>query len=117
MTTTLERLAAGQVLVSRVTPGPDGEDRVVEFADGTSLRLELREGSRVLHNLIGRAPYNHVHIAWSQPCFGGSWFRLRLGSIETGETAELLAKVSPSIGYVTRTGAPRHRRRRPLQGK
>lgn len=117
-TAALERLAAGRVLVTRVTTAPNGDDRVIDFADGTSLRLELREGSHVLHNLIRRASYNHVRVAWSQPCFGGSWFRLRLASIETGETAEILAKVSPSIGNVPGTAPPRPRKkRRPLQGQ
>lgn len=103
MTLLLERLAASRVPLSEVDPGAG----IVEFLDGTRLRLAARRGrpDRItpavskLSKLskLSKAPDGAVvWLVRAQPSFIGCRFRLWFAAAGAGHPAEILARVGPA---------------------
>lgn len=92
MTALLGRLVANQVPLYEVDPG----EGIVEFLDGTRLRLGTRRGRAVM-NKLSRAPAGAlVWLVRAQPSFTGCRFRLWFAVAGAGHPAEILARVSPA---------------------
>ena len=84
-------MASRRVRIASVTPGVLG-DQLIEFADGTRLRLEVRDGTTVLRRLAVRAACQDFYLGHVEPCFGCCWYQLDLSGPEgTGPT--VLARV------------------------
>lgn len=83
---------ARRVPVARVTPGAGG-DEVLEFTDGTTVEIEVRDGAVALGRLARRTPRPVAYLSRVQPCLGRFWFRLRFSSV-TGTSVEVLARVN-----------------------
>lgn len=75
LTSALGRLATRRVPVARVGPGQVGE-KAVEFADGTRLDLDVRDGKVALGRLARRSPPQVAYLGHIEPCFGHWWYWL-----------------------------------------
>ncbi len=51
-------------------------DEVVEFADGTRLDLDVREGNDALWHLARRSALPVAYLGYTEPCFGHCWYWL-----------------------------------------
>lgn len=112
VTTRLGRLSARHVPVVAVRCVP-GEGRVVEFADGTRLTVEVREGDIVWRRLVeertsGGGPY----IGRVEPLFGRCWFRLHFYVLGAERCAVMVR-----IDGMGPTLEPPTRRHRPGKGE
>lgn len=76
--THLRDLASCRVRIRAVRRGADG-DEIVEFADGTVLDLDVRDGEAILRRLERRAA-PAVRLRSVEPLLGHLWFRLRLSA-------------------------------------
>jgi len=87
----LSALASRRVRIASVTPGELG-DQLIEFADGTRLRLEVRHGTTALRRLAVRAACQDFYLGRIEPCFGCCWYKLGFSCAgESGPT--VLAEV------------------------
>jgi len=67
-------------------------DPLVEFADGTRMWLEVRDGATALRRLATRSSSQHLCLAQVDVCFGCCWYQLHFaGSNGVGPT--VLARV------------------------
>lgn len=81
----LSALANRRVRIASVTPGVLG-DGLVEFADGTRLRLKVSDGTTALRRLAVRAAGQDFYLGRVEPCFGCRWYQLdfsRAGEVDT----------------------------------
>jgi len=79
-------LATRQVPVASVRPGVLG-DELVEFADGTRVWLDIRDGITAVGRLVAGSSCREVHLDYVEPCFDLCWYQLRFSTAgETGPT-------------------------------
>ena len=67
-------------------------DEVIEFADGTRIWLDVRDGTTTLRRLAARSSSQHLYLGQVDACFGCCWYQLHFsGSGEISPT--VLARV------------------------
>ena len=67
-------------------------DEVIEFADGTRIWLDVRDGTAVLWRLAARSSSQHLYLGQVDVCFGYCWYQSHFsGSGKIGPT--ILARV------------------------
>lgn len=76
VTAAMVDLAVGHVRVNSMTKATLGSE-LVEFADGTRLLLDVRDGSTILGNLAERTSTSGVYLGRVEACFGFGWYQLR----------------------------------------
>ena len=77
--------------VGAVHPGVVG-DELVEFADGSRVWLDVRDGSAELRRLAALSTCRDLYLRRVEPCFGCSWYQLAFASVQQpGQT--ILARV------------------------
>ena len=91
VTAGLSYLASRRVPVASVRTGVLG-DELIEFADGTRIWLDVRDGTTVLRRLAARSPSQYLFLGQVDVCFGCCWYQLHFwGSGEIGPA--VLARV------------------------
>ena len=71
----LQRLARNRVLVTRIGPGPGGDEEFA-FADGTRMQLAVRDGNFAVQCLAA-SPQTPCYMAKAEPCSGYFWYWLQ----------------------------------------
>ncbi len=75
-----------------MSPDVVGEE-LVEFADGTRVWLDVRDGTAALRRLVARPARRDLYLDHVEPCFGHCWYQLGFaGPGDTGPT--VLARVT-----------------------
>ena len=91
VTAGLVTLARRRIRVASIRPGVLG-DELVEFADGTCVWLEVRDGTSALRRLAAASASRDVYLCRIEPCFGCSWYQMSFAHDgEVGST--VLARV------------------------
>lgn len=75
VTAGLGRLSDRHVPVVAVRCVAGGDD-AAEFADGTRLVVEVRDGEIAWQRLVAQRPLGGTYIGRVEPLFGNCWFRL-----------------------------------------
>lgn len=110
MTDELVRLSQRRVpVVAMAERSADGSE-TVEFADGTRLLLDVRDGSVALRRLERLMPAEGIFLEGLRPLIGSFWYRLWFSPLPG---SEILAKVGrdesplPDQGSRDRHSPPR----------
>lgn len=110
MTDELVRLSQRRVPVVAMAKRPADGSEAVEFADGTRLLLNVRDGSVALGRLERLMPAEGIFLKGLRPLIGSFWYRLWFSPLAD---SEILAKVvrdpSPLPGQDTRGRLPLRR--------
>ena len=84
VTAGLSYLASRRVPVASVRTGVLG-DELIEFADGTRIWLDVRDGATVLRRLAAQSSSQSLFLGQVDVCFGCCWYQLHFcGSGEIG---------------------------------
>ncbi len=81
ITAGLSALARRRVRITAVHPGVVG-DELVEFADGSRVWLDVRDGSAELRRLAALSTCRDLYLRRVEPCFGCSWYQLAFASVQ-----------------------------------
>jgi hypothetical protein len=68
-------------------------DEVIEFADGTRIWLDVRDGTTTLRRLAARSSSQHLYLGQVDVCFGCCWYQLHF----SGASLSGAGEISPTV--------------------